>query len=295
MKGHTNRTRIKECRRSLHTTNRGCKIHLRYSKVMINTKIVEFLLRLTKVWRCNKIGTNSAQNSSRHMVEGLPVHFRAISHRNMASNKTQTWKKRMWAADLWIIWIRFRKPLTRLFKRSWRVIRGSYRPIIIVWAIYTLSLLKTVNVKNTFQICYTNPRRNINYLLTRVIPKSRQHPLQVHICTKLVAVNIQPPQANQNPHTNQLLKRIHNHLPGPFLASHNKTLRQVKQDKSLPKSDSQLPSPMSQYLIHPTSGTRPWYQSLSVETLQWAPKRRVWPTPSTNRFHQKDIPVREHP
>jgi hypothetical protein len=255
-----------------------------------------------KVWQfkqLNKTDINSAQNSSRHMVVDLLVDSKAISLRS-TSKITRTWKKRTWAVDLKITWIRFRKLPTRSFKKNtrWHT-RGSYRPIIIVLATFTLSLLKIVNVKKIIQTCYTNHRRLKSCSSTHVILKSRQvkqHPLQAHIFTKLAEANTHLLQANQNLPTNQLPKRTSlNRLVARFPVFHNKTPRLVKQDKSPPKSDNHQQSPTSQFWTHPTLLIRPCYQSPSAEIQQgqWAPKRRAWQTPNTSLFPRKAILAKE--
>ena len=164
-----------------------------------------------------------------------------------------------------IISTRFRKPLTRSFRKKWRVTRGSYRPIIIVSATYTLHLLKLVDAKNKIQICCTNHRRYRSSMLTHVIPKSRQPPLQVHIFSKLAEVHIhlRLTKTKQKLHINQPPKKpSRNPSAAPLPASRNKTLRQVKQDKSLPKSVSQQQMPTSLCWTKITWVIRPCCQSL---------------------------------
>ena len=161
-----------------------------------------------------------------------------------------------------------------------------------------LKLLKLINARSTFQIWFTNHSKSCSS--THVIPKSRQHQLQVHIYTKPAEVNIQLHlQSTQKLHINRPLKRTRNPLLAPFRASLSKTLRQAKQDKSLLKSVSQQQMSMSLcYTLrkHHTLVIRPCYQSPSMELQleQWGPKRRVWQTPSTNQSHPKAIPVKEH-
>ena len=161
-----------------------------------------------------------------------------------------------------------------------------------------LKLLKLINARSTFQIWCTNHNKSCSS--TNGIPKSRQHQLQVHIYTKQAEVNILLHlQLTQKILINQPLKRTRNPLLAPFRASLSQTLQQAKQDKSLRKSVSQLQMSTSLcYTLrkHHTLVIRPCYQSLAVELQreQWAPKRRVWQTPSTNQSHPKAIPVKEH-
>ena len=143
-----------------------------------------------------------------------------------------------------------------------------------------LKLLKFTNARNKFQTWCTNHNKSCS-LTHVVIPKSRQHQLQVHTYTKPAEVNTQLHlQSTQNLLINQPLKRIRNPLLAPFRAFLSQTLRLAKQDRSLLKLVSRLQmstSPCYTLRKHHTLVIRPCYQSPSVELqrVQWALKRRV--------------------